>query len=216
MPFRFKKSNCIAVGSFNIYIFPEWVRRMSPFPAGVEMHVHNDLSRPGLKLFSPHLTLSWTIRPDKITIESESPNDDCGQIMDRVFETLPWTPLQALGNNFYFEAPTDEVCRLNGSHTFLAAQTPIKDEFTNRGWELALNGWHLALKRDNCTCGIQLTLRSDCVRAAANFHTELGNRTNASAREAARSFETDRLETGRLLQELLGASIENGNVNIGQ
>lgn len=207
MPFRLKKSNCIAVGSFNIYIFPEWVRRMAPFPDGVEMHVHNDLSRAGLRLFSPNLTLSWTIRPDKIILESDSPNDNCGEIMERMFETLPWTPLLALGNNFYFEAPPEEIENIRRPLDFPAAASLDDYQFSYRGW-------YLGLEKDGTKCGMQLTVKPDSLLLAANFHRELEDQPNERAREAARSFENDRRESIRLFEELLGVSIEHGNVHV--
>jgi hypothetical protein len=179
-----------------------------PFPEGVDMHVHNDLSRAGLKIGSPKLNLNWTIRPDKVVIESDSPIDNCGEIMERLFEELPWTPLQAQGNNFQFEAPLDELAQIRRQLDFPPAEG-------HRDYGLVRRGWHLALKiSEEKTCVLQLSVTPTGIQAATNFHTDLENRSNDCAREAARSFFDDRREAVRLFEESFGVHIENGHVHV--
>jgi hypothetical protein len=203
--FRFKKASCIAVGTFNIYIFqPPWIDRIVPAPAGSEMTVESDLSRPGLKITSPAWPVTWEVRPDRLVLETTSEEADCGSIMDRVCETLPWTPLLAIGSNFAFEATLDELPTLGRPLEFPPATAPEECEFFRRAW-------NVAVKHADNVCTLQLMIHPDGVQLGANFQRELQNQGIEAVRRAAQSFAADRAEAGRLFEYYFGAVIEHGD-----
>ena len=80
MPFRFKKSSCVAVGTFNIYIIqPPWLRKVAILPAelaGVTMEAK--LDEPGFRFTPAKLPIQWIVKPDRIEVLTTYPKYDCG------------------------------------------------------------------------------------------------------------------------------------------
>jgi hypothetical protein len=201
MPFKLRKSSCVAVGTFNIYIFrPPWVGEVEGCPAGAEIKIHADLSKPGFQLSSPNLNCIWTVRPDRIALESAEHQKSCGEVMAEILRRLPETPLTAIGHNFEAaaEVEPDIGDRLGELFTPQSvAEGEIERQARVTTVRIGAQQYNLSLIRLN-----------DRFAIAANVHTDLMGATNREARDAAdRSLEF-RSTAFQLSKELWAIEVE--------
>src|SRR5437667_1502871 len=103
--FAFKKAAAVAVGTFNMYIIqPNWLVQVGLFKEGVRVQMQADFTRPGFRFSAEETSYWWNVRPDRLILETESPEIDCGEPLRIVLDTLRWTPLTGIGTNLEFEA----------------------------------------------------------------------------------------------------------------
>ena len=71
MPFRFDSANCVAVGTFNIYIIqPSWLSDRWIIPKGVKVAIGSRFDEPGFR-FHPQLRAQWVVKPSVIEVNTE-------------------------------------------------------------------------------------------------------------------------------------------------
>lgn len=200
MAFQFTKANCVAVGTFNMYIIqPAWLAEVDIIPKGIPVEIYSKLDEPGFRFTSPKMPTRWIVTPSRIQVESDRPDEDCGGAMARVFEQLPWTPLVALGNNTIYRASLDELAHLPlfGS---LKQDPPT-------GFEFAQKMVHYGLKRGETVFNLMLALTEDEVEVSVNAHNELQGHKSRDAQLVARRFLQDRETAEVLIAELFDASV---------
>ncbi len=97
MAFQFTKVNCVAVGTFNMYIIqPAWLAKVGIIPKGIGVAIESKLDEPGFRFWSPKLPVRWYVTPSRIQVETQRADADCGELVASVFKSLPETPLIAL------------------------------------------------------------------------------------------------------------------------
>ena len=209
MSFKFKKASCVVVGAFNVYVFhPCFFAQTKIVSEGEEALIETDFSQPGFRLSFPNTTIKWGIRPDRILVETTEFSADCGALVAKVLETLPWTPITALGANFEFEASCDEFeampCR-----RFLPA---LLSEKTSR------RTIHAAVEEQPHVFNFSISRMPEHVGFGINVHTEvkkigLGklSRTDISAMMEgyARQFHEFRDHAITLAREVLEVEVED-------
>lgn len=201
MAFRFDRSSCVAVGTFNIYIVqPAWLAKREIIPKGIQVAIASKMDEPGFRFQSPKLKSQWLVAPDRIEIITRHPEEDCGMSMSRVIESLPWTPLKAIGCNVIYKAPADDA----GGTKALAVFQPSEPA----GYELYQRSLHAGLKHDDHLFNIQLSATSDGLELAVNIHTEIEDRGSELARESARRFLDHRKQAEALISNLFGVGVE--------
>jgi hypothetical protein len=204
--FRFKKASCVVVGTFNMYIVqPAWLAKIGLIPEGVAVVIASKLDEPGFRYSSPKLTSRWFVTPSRIEVETESPDEDCGNLVATVLEKLPWTPLVGIGNNTVYSAGLDELDRLPALNCF----NPAAPE----GYELAQRSFHLGVGRGEEMFNLQLSIVKEEIEISANTHRELRDRESGSAQETARNFFGHRRESENLLRDLFQVDIDHGTTN---
>jgi hypothetical protein len=198
--FQFKRANCVAVGTFNMYIIqPAWLAEVDIIPKGIPVEIYSKLDEPGFRFTSPKMPTRWIVTPSRIQVESDRPDEDCGGAMARVFEQLPWTPLVALGNNTIYRASLDELAHLR-LFASLKQDPPT-------GFEFAQKTVHYGLKRGETVFNLMLALTEDELEVSVNAHTELQGHKSDEAQLVARRFLQDRETAEVLIDELFDASV---------
>ncbi|MEX0716351.1 MAG: hypothetical protein WD066_07190 [Planctomycetaceae bacterium] len=208
MPFRFEKASCVAAGTFNMYIVqPAWLgrREIAIFPEGTELEIETRLDAPGFKFQSPQLPAVWTVTPSRITLETADPEHECGETLARVLKALPWTPLVAVGTNGVYEGVKSDLDGMGGIAAYPFADRKPAD------FELAQRGYHVALKRGDLVLNLQLSVKADSVGLSFNAHTDLRNKNNESALDAARGFLDHRRLAESLLSDIFQVDIEHAS-----
>ena len=110
MNLHFRKSSCIAIGAFNVYIIqPEWMAAKGFFDPDSEVSIETKLDEPGFRFSQEGSTVRWVVTPTRIAVETEDEGINCGAVIARILNLLPETPITAVGNNSFFQvfdAPT--------------------------------------------------------------------------------------------------------------
>lgn len=200
--FRFKRAHCVAVGTFNIYIIqPAWLSEVGIIPKGSPVEVYSKLDEPGFRFSSPKLATRWVITPNRIQVETDKPDENCGEAMAKVLGQLPWTPLVALGNNTIYQAPLEDLSQIPA----LTALDPKIPE----GFDVAQKTIHIAMKRGDTLYNLQLAAAEDEIELSSNVHTDLREHKSDFAQEAARRFLEDRRTAQTLISALFEVSVSD-------
>ena len=208
--FRFKKANCVAVGTFNIYIVqPEWLTAVEIFPDKTEILIEANLRTPGFRISSPKLRTTWAVAPDRLTIETSFPDEDCGGRMATVLERLRWTPVRAVGNNVTFEADAGEA----SESAVLTACSLISmpSGYGNRGKSVSV-----AMEREGRVYNIVLQAADSSLVLRGNVHTDVSAHMDTEAAQAAaRAFREDVTVLQSLTADVFGVEVEDVASNVG-
>jgi hypothetical protein len=204
--FRFKRATCVAVGTFNIYVIqPAWLAEIGIIPKSTQVEIYSDLTEPGFRFTSSKLNSRWVITPNRIHVETDDPNKDCGVEMAKVLGHLPWTPLVALGNNTTYLAPRDEIAGL----PLIAAIDPPVPE----GFDFVQKTVHLGLRQGETLFNLQVAATEEELELSCNAHTELKGRSSDFAQESAMRFFEVRKTAQSLITALFQASVTNVSDN---
>jgi len=209
--FRFQKANCVVVGTFNMYIVhPKWLVKHEIIEQG-EVAIQFNLAQPGFRFVPAKHNVAWTVAPERVVIESEAPEMDCGARVAAVLRKLPETPLFAIGNNVVYRAGLDEIALLSQPiRDFLQTSSPAPDQ------TFAQRSLHVAVKQgEHQITNLQVSVKEDGIELLCNVHTELRDRddANQAAVDAAERFFRDRTAVKPLIQHFFAAEIEHAPDN---
>jgi hypothetical protein len=206
MAFRFQKSSCIVVGTFNMYILhPKWLAKHGIIESGVEVAIETNFTQPGFRFTFPKLDIRWLIAPNRVIVESSKPAVDCGAIVAKMLKALPETPLQGLGSNVDYEAELNEIEKLSRTIRDFPQQTS-----PNAGESIAQRTFHVAVKRgEHEATNLQLSFTETKIELACNVHVGLENRENANeaAIAAASRYFEDRARSDALARYFFGTEV---------
>lgn len=204
MAFQFKQSSCVAVGTFNVYVVqPEFLREIHVFPEEIALKFEANLTQPGFRFSVEDRDARWTVRPDRLTVESRDARKDCGHDLADTLDALPWTPLTAIGCNVVYSAPrSEDIDRL-----FCDVRIP-PDFGLNR------RGSHFSIKRDAVVFNVQVSSEQGEHTLSINAHEELTQHQTQKALSqhavtAARQFFERRRASRILAATLLGIEVVN-------
>lgn len=142
--------------------------------------------------------LSWAANPGKLEVKSEDGSADPGDLIAKVMEHLPHTPVQALGNNLQFASPPGSSSSLQS-----LSNAPLFGEIHSMEYEGL--GRRLSCQVKSKSGAILLiTLASQREGGALlsfNFHRECASA--AQAAQAARRFPSDKREAEALAAALV-------------
>lgn len=193
---RVDECNCVAVGTFNIYLFqPQLIAKTSGLPADSEFEVEGDFSQPGLLIRHTNPSIEWVIRPDRIMISSLSPDVDCGRHIESILNLLPVTPIRAVGSNFTFSVPLDDTISEFWKHKFL--NPPIR---ISEGQHVS-SGFGFATSIDDAVHNVGITCGDHRLSVKVNI-----NRNVVDASEGAKKsvkFNLDKKWATELLHNVL-------------
>jgi hypothetical protein len=201
---RFQKSAAVVVGTFNIYIVqPKWLAEIGVLPVSTGINVlEADLNRPGFRFGDPNTQRKWNVRPDRIFVESESPEDDCGAPLAEVLRVLQWTPVMAVGTNAIFRGSLSAIEGIANRFGSSQLEPPA-------GYDLTQRTWHVGITRGSQVINLQLATLRDRLELSINVHTELPREAkqpeiSRMAQEACSGFLAHRKEAVDLVEQLLG------------
>lgn len=201
MPFTLHRSNSIAVGSFNIYVFqPIFIGQIAGVPEGTRFDMEADFSRPGFKATFADSALEFYVRPDRVMIETVTGGTDCGAVLSRVLDRLPWTPIEALGHNFVFWSNRSECDGMleNASFPFFSSEDEGKVHRT----------WHAAINIGSVVYNLQVSQQPDKCELSANAHLPSKNLGRDARDLFSKRFLETRQEAIDLLRTHFRATIE--------
>ncbi len=204
---HFKQANCVVVGTFNIYILqPSWFVSVGVLEQGDAVHFRTDFSRPGFKFSSTERKLTWLVRPDRLIVETDDHNTDCGEVVAEVFQRLPHTPFFGIGNNAEFEAPLEELGSFRHTGEIELPEPP--GQYTIRQ-----KTWHVALHQEPHVVNVQIAAipEEKKVAVSINTHTELQGKPQEFREAAARLFLQHRTEAIHLFKDFFGVEVSYDN-----
>jgi len=205
VPFTFRESSVVIAGTFNIHIFtPEWLGRIGLVPEESWLNVQYNLDRPGVRFSSPKRRAKWTVSPERLAIVSKQRDENCGLAADKVLETLPWTPITAIGSNFVFLGDENDVQDWPDKTRFPSSDAPA-------GYELEQRSWHVGLKYRERAVNLQMSRIESGVELRANIHTEVKRKDIKVAREAATDFAAHMQQSIDLFREVFHAEVSDDN-----
>lgn len=159
--FRFKQANCVALGTFNVYIIqPKLLVEMGVLPDGWIGELAADGTQPGIRFQDQRLT--WNVRPERLAVESTEATTDCGHAISVMLERLSWTPIMAVGSNTLFTA--EIACEKDLSEVFRPPTTQIG--------ETEQRTCHAKFRRETRIINIHLAAMSDRIELALNVHDD--------------------------------------------
>ena len=208
MAFRFEKASCVVVGTFNMYILhPQWLIKNKFIDDPIEVGFETSLARPGFRFRFEKAKIIWNVAPDRLTIETQDPQVDCGKAIADILRILPHTPLFALGNNTHYQADSSEFATLSQPiRDFPRTESPTPDN------KVVQRTFHVGIKRaEQETVNLQIAIKENSIELACNVHVDLGGRgtPSDSAIAAAERFFGDRVESKLLAQHFFGTAIDH-------
>lgn len=200
-------ATCVTVGSFNIYLFqPWWIGRLEHVDEVDEFPIQceQDLSRPGFKFSADRFQCKWLVRPDRLLLEADAPDADCGRLMARVLEAIPVTPVMAIGHNFAWSDP-------NGSPYVEQIDFPVGGAVASD--EPIRRGWTVSITQDQHVFNLLLAQHQGELSVSANIHRSLeavdrDKRISLAIQSAQRHLDV-RNVAADLIQGVFGVEIEN-------
>lgn len=212
MSFKFKKASCVVVGAFNVYVFqPSFFAHTEIVKSGTKTAIVGDFSHPGFRASFEGYSNAWIIRPDRLHIETTDSTADCGDPAAKVLETLPWTPISAIGFNFEFSASIDDP-QANSVNQLMPK--------TGDAHRVSQRTIHVGIEEEQQVFNISIVVTNDSIEFTANVHAEVkklagaeSTRTQISESAAgfARRFRECRDKSIALGREVFGLEIENAN-----
>lgn len=203
MGFRFKSAAAVAVGTFNIYIIqPNWLSQVGLIGEGAQIEMEADFSRPGFRFKPTGASIRWSIHPDRIILDTEQADADCGAPLAVVLEHLRWTPLFGIGTNLVFEAPLSDIDRVR---SLFIEPSP------REGFAVGQRTAHIALVKDQQRFNLQIATpqkpENEVLTLSINVHTAIEQsllplQANALAIESCRHFIPHRDEAVSLARDV--------------
>lgn len=170
MAVKFKMSNCTAVGTFNIYVIqPHLLKEIGLLPDGELVKFETNLTQPGFRFSSVGLNATWTVRPDRLTVETTDPRKDCGADLACVLEALKWTPITAVGINVEYESAEWPAS--------VAVDVPneLREKLLESDYSVEQTTYHLHLKFGNQKLNLQWSKFADLKTLSCNIHHDVPN-----------------------------------------
>ena len=207
MAFRFEKASCVVLGTFNTYILhPKFLAEQGIIEKGTEVQIQMNFEEPGLRFVIGEEEIVWVVAPNRLIVESKSPDVHCGESIANVLQTLKFTPVYAVGNNVEYKAELAEAALLaHPVRDFPKQESPNADEHVSQ------RTFHIGVKRpDGCVANSQISLHEEFIKLACNVHTDLRGTDdpNPLAVAAANRFFDDRLRSKLLATHFFGTQIE--------
>lgn len=195
MALRFKKASCVVVGTFNIYVVqPRLLAQLGLIPFGEPALVEQNLTQAGFRFVIESLQSQWTVRPDKLIVETSEPLKDCGGDLSKVISALQFTPVTGVGLNVEFEGEP-ELCRESIPEFAVPNETQIVQRTV-----------HVALNKLGRTYNFQIASTNLATELSVNVHCELDGQDQsasiACATQLLREFLSIREEIESLSEEL--------------
>lgn len=200
--FKFKKANCVIVGTFNIYVVqPRLLVEFGLLKKGNEVKFGQTLTQPGFRFSADVLKSQWTIRPDRLIVATDDFDHDCGKQLATILDKLRWTPVTAVGFNLEFESEHDNLESL-----YPKTHGPKSLNITQRTV-------HVAISEQDKIFNLQASMQQETNSLSANIHTDLKTDSQSKdiekAIQALKQFKSDKERATSLLRTVFKAKISN-------
>ena len=196
MALTLELAQTVAVGPFNSHIItPEWLVRCNVLP---EQEIQIRFGTIGDGTAFRFGKIEWQVNSRRLMVSTSTLTEDCGDLVAKVLELLPHTPVRAVGHNFHFLCNSREEWR---SSPVPALGTKEFGDFT----DLVQSRWTGIFQKSGVRIELTIGYADDGVVVLLNHH-RITN-TIEEAQEAARQFRRDldvsRAYLGDLLKQEL-------------
>lgn len=143
---------------------------MGIIPIHAEVRLESDSSQPGIRF--EWGSMQWSVRPERLAVESKDPNVDCGQPVAALLRHLAWTPLNAVGVNSHFVGDGDIEANLPNEFALPASQKYLPFQRT----------CHLSTRIEESVFNLQLSVTEKDLdepqqcELTLNVHTDLAGK----------------------------------------
>lgn len=189
MSLKLDRCDVFIRGNFNPHILsPEWLANQGIWvPDSVRFGM--GVLREGIQFRSP--SVEWLIDTEGLVVSSLEEN--CGELAAKVMESLPHTPITAVGNNFNYVGKVT-----NWSNSPLKPLLGLDQQSFGSGLPLEESVWTGTLRYEQTQVVVTVALgANDDDSVFFNFHRP-ALRSMGTAIQAARQFSADQ-ETSRVL-----------------
>jgi hypothetical protein len=186
-----EKAQTLAIGPFNPHIInPEWLVNEG-LCEDEEVEVRFYPLQQGLA-FS-FKDVKWQVEFRLLSVESRSAN--CGELVAKVIEKLPHTPVQAVGHNFHYAGSKDSW----GNSPLPMLGSTAREALRDVGG-IEQTRWTGVFGIDGVRVEVTIAYEDPGIVVLFNFHRKAQSTAEATA--AARQFEQDQRKSRELLDRL--------------
>jgi hypothetical protein len=209
---RFQKASCVVVGTFNMYILhPQWLAKHGIIDRDTEVELQANFTQPGMRIVFPGHRVVWNVTPNRLVVDSQDREFNCGSRIANTLAVLPETPLFAIGNNFRYQADLSEMTHLSAAiRDCPRIDAPVSSQ------HVVQRTFHVAVEQpDHETVNLQIALKEQQIELACNVHRDVGKdqAPHKAAVTSARRFLDHRAACESLAHHFFGTSIDHGSDN---
>ncbi|MEZ6081214.1 MAG: hypothetical protein R3C09_28520 [Pirellulaceae bacterium] len=189
MPLQFDSSSVVVRGKFNPYIFsPEWLSEQKIWKHK-QVQLALGVVGDGVNFRSADGEVSWRVDPFGLTVEAI----EADELVLRVLERLPHTPVSAVGFNFVFSQEKWEgvVPKLGG-----LALDDLPAKFNP---ELSI--WTGVFHVESTRIQMAIATGEEGITVNFNFHEHTPSTSQAKA--AVKRFGENRIQCTMMIHEIL-------------
>jgi hypothetical protein len=195
---KLELAQTVALGPFNPYIIsPLWLVKVGLLPGGQVNVLMKVFGEGGSFLFHG---IEWEVSQQRLVISSLSM--DCGELLAKILDLLPHTPVQGVGHNFHFVCGISEwgssPCPQLGSmeRKDLGEISPIEQ-----------TRWAGLFLRRDARVEVTVAQTEERMMVLMNYHRGTNPYDFRNAVAAARTFQDDRNDAAELLRRLAGQEV---------
>lgn len=194
---KLEDCNSFVRGNFNPYIInPQWLSRQHIWRPDAAEFMLGVLGN-GVRFRGGDI--EWVVDGDRLVISSV--RVDCGELAAKVLESLPHTPVRAVGSNFTFVGEKDDWGE--SPLPMLGAKGPDAFPEEQRPAEVRWSGTFLATDHRE---EITLVVGNDGVAVRVNVHRPASHAEQAAL--AARQFMHDKAAASDRIRHLLNHEVQ--------
>lgn len=196
MPLSLETAQTLALGSFNSHIItPEWLVK----------HKVCDDAEVEFRFIPLVQGLAFSLKDVRWQIDSrlllvESCRENCGDLMAKVIDLLPHTPIRAVGNNFHYAASREDwnnsPLPMLGDARYGNLEESVRVEQTL---------WACVIRKDEVRVEVTVAEDEPGMAVLFNFHRETNN--SEGAIKAARQFADDQRWSEDMIRRLSGQEV---------
>ncbi len=194
MPLSLDTANTFLRGKFNPFIInPDWLREQKVWEAE-KLEFGLGVLQEGVQFRGDGV--EWLIDNQGLVIASDSAN--VGEIAAKVIETLPHTPIAAVGNNFVFTCKLSDWGESPLPSLSAYGELPSHNIIVDERWMASITEGEIVRQ-------LTLTKGDDLVTVNFNHHRKSAGASDAT--KAARNFISDRHSSVKLIKSLFNQEV---------
>ncbi len=199
MPLSLVSAQTLAIGAFNPYIItPEWlVKNKICEDEEVEIRFMPLIPLNQGLAFS-FKEAQWQVDFRLLSVASRKEN--CGTSVAKVIETLPHTPIHAIGNNFHYACIKDDW----GNSPLPSINDGLLTGLKEIG-QVEQTRCTYIVRKDTVRIEVTVAIDEPDLAILFNFHRE--TKSAIEAQDAANLFDSDQQWSQTLLQDIFGQQV---------
>jgi hypothetical protein len=195
---KLELAQTVALGPFNPYIIsPLWLVKERLLPEGRANVLMKVFGEGGAFIFHD---IEWEVSQQRLVISSLA--EDCGELLAKILDRLPHTPVQGVGHNFHF------VCAVSdwGSSPRPQLGSMERKDLSEIS-PIEQTRWAGLFLRRDARVEVTVAQTEERMMVLMNYHRGTNPYDIQKAIAAARTFQDDRKDAAELLRRLVGQEV---------